>query len=168
MLCRFVSVSNTKDRGPPCCADLYQYPIPNIEDLHAALRGCKTFSILDMSQAYHQIPLAKDCQPYFTINTDVRMFAVTRLPNGVISGLAMCQQILDTVLAGIPHVICYLDDILVAGIHEDEHLHTLSIVFQKFLDAGFHLNKSHVQASAVVCVVYLAHVIDAEGLTSSY
>jgi len=39
------------------CADMITYPIPRIEDLHAALRGCTIFSILDMSQAYHQVPV---------------------------------------------------------------------------------------------------------------
>ena len=120
------------------CADLYQDPIPQIIDLHALLRGCEIFSILDMSPAYHQIPLAKECQPYFTINIHVGMSAFTGLPNGLHSRPAVFQQVLYTVqsLVGIPHVI------LVAGIDEEDHLCTLSIVFQKLLDAGFHLNKS--------------------------
>ena len=41
---------------------MVSYPIPKIEDRHAALRGCTVFSILDMSQAYYQIPVAKESQ----------------------------------------------------------------------------------------------------------
>ena len=145
------------------CANLYQYPIPKIEDLHAALQGCKVFSVLDMSQAYHQIPLSTESRKFFTINTHIGLFSFTRLPNGVHSGPAVFQQILDTVLAGIPKVICYLDDILVAGEDHADHLRTLSMVFKKLLDAGFRLNKTKCKFEQK-SVVYLGHTIDHEGL----
>jgi hypothetical protein len=132
------------------CATVYKYPIPRIEDLHAALRGCTVFSVLDMSQAYHQIPLAKECQSFFTINTHIVLFQFTRLPNGVHSGPAVFQQILDTVLAGVPQVICYLDNILVAGVDEEDHLRTRYVVFQKLLEAGFKLNKQIFKAKCYI------------------
>ena len=44
------------------CADVIHYPIPKIHDLHAALRGGKVFSVLDMSQAYHQVPISEESQ----------------------------------------------------------------------------------------------------------
>lgn len=65
------------------CADLVQYPIPKIEDLHTALRGSTVFSVLDMSQAYHQIPIAKESRKYLTINTHIGLFEFKRLPNGI-------------------------------------------------------------------------------------
>ena len=145
------------------CASLFQYPIPKIEDLHAALRGCKIFSVLDFSQAYHQLPLSEDCQKYFTINTHVGLFAFTRLPNGVHSGPAVFQQILDTVLAGIPRVISYLDDILVAGVDEKDHLKNLDIVFKRLFEAGFRLNKDKCKFQKESCE-YLGHRIDGTGL----
>ena len=41
------------------CADVETlYPLPKIEDIHEAVRGCKLFTILDISQACHQIPVA--------------------------------------------------------------------------------------------------------------
>ena len=43
--------------------------MPKIEDMHSALRGCTVFSVLDLKQAYHQIPVSKDSQKYLTINT---------------------------------------------------------------------------------------------------
>ena len=45
------------------------YPMPQIEDMHSALRGCTVFSVLDIKQAYHQVPIAKESQTYLTINT---------------------------------------------------------------------------------------------------
>jgi hypothetical protein len=55
------------------------------------------------------------------------------------------------------------DDILVAGIDEADHLRTLSLVFQRLLDAGFKLNKDKCKFQQT-SVVYLGHRIDMEGL----
>ena len=51
------------------CANVETYPMPKIEDMHSALRCCTVFSVLDLKQVYHQIPVSKDSQKYLTINT---------------------------------------------------------------------------------------------------
>jgi len=40
-------------------ANVETYPMPQIEDMHSALRGCTVFSVLDIKQAYHQILIAQ-------------------------------------------------------------------------------------------------------------
>lgn len=145
------------------CANVETYPMPQIEDMHSALRGCTVFSVLDMKQAYHQIPIAKESQPYLTVNTHIGLFAFKRLPNGIHSGPAIFQRIMDNLLSDIPKAVCRLDDILVAGTDHEDHLRTLSLVLERLLTAGFRLNKTKckfLQPS----VVYLGHKIDGEGL----
>ena len=112
------------------CANVETYPMPQIEDMHSALRGCTVFSVLDIKQAYHQVPIAKESQPYLTINTHIGLFVFKRLPNGIHSGPAIFQRIMDILLFDIPKVVCRLDDILVAGTDEDDHLRTLSLVLE--------------------------------------
>ena len=63
------------------------------------------------------------------------LYAYKRIPNGIHSGPGLFQEIMDTVLAGIPKVICYLDDILVAGVDQRDHLATLSLVFKRLKSA---------------------------------
>ena len=58
-------------------ANVEIYPMPKIEDLHSALRGCTVFSVLDLKQAYYQIPVSKDSQTYLIINIHMGLF----LPN---------------------------------------------------------------------------------------
>ena len=41
-------------------SEVEQYPIPRIEDLFESLTGGESFTKLDLSQAYDQIPLAKE------------------------------------------------------------------------------------------------------------
>lgn len=145
------------------CADVETYPLPKIEDIHEAVRGCKVFSILDISQAYHQIPISEESQPHITVNTHMGLYSFTRLPNGIHSGPAIFQRIMDNTLAGIPKTICYIDDILVAGTDEQDHLNTLAKVFERLAQAGFKLNQKKCQFSKS-SVTYLGHVIDGNGL----
>ena len=80
------------------------------------------FSVLDMSQTYNQIPIAKDSQVSLTINTHVGMFAFERLPFGVHSAPA-CFSInsrFDLGRCSQGHLL--LDDIFVGGVDEKDHL----------------------------------------------
>ena len=70
---------------------------------------------------------------------------------------------MDTVLQGIPNVICYIDDILITGRNDEEHVQHLSEVLCRLEHHGFRLKKSKcyfLQPS----VEYLGHRIDSEGL----
>jgi len=66
-------------------------------------------------------------------------------------------------LSDIPKAISRLDDILVAGVDEEDHLRTLSLVLERLLTAGFRLNKAK-RKFRQKCVTYLGHKVDGEGL----
>ena len=137
--------------------------MPQIEDMHSALRGCTVFSVLHIKQANHQVPVAKESQPYLTINAHIGLFVFKRLPNGVHSGPAIFQSIMDSLLSDVPKAVCRLDDILVAGTDEEDHLRTLSPVLKRLLSTGFRLNKNKckfLQPS----LLYIGHKLDREGL----
>ena len=53
---------------------LDSYPLPKPEDLFARLAGGKTFSILDLSQAYLQIELDEESRKFVAINTHKGLF----------------------------------------------------------------------------------------------
>ena len=48
--------------------DIDKYPLPNPQDLFAALAGGQIFTKLDLSHAYQQMPLDEESQKYVTIN----------------------------------------------------------------------------------------------------
>ena len=70
---------------------------------------------------------------------------------------------MKNLLSGIPHVIVYLNDILVSGTSEEDHLKTLEIVLQRLLSAGLSVKKEKCQFR-VSSIYYLGHKIDSEGL----
>ena len=80
--------------------------------------------------------------PYVTVNTHQGLYQYTRLPFGVASAPAIFQRLMDRILQGIPRVICYIDDILVTGASEADHLHNLGEVLKRLDDRGFRLKKS--------------------------
>ena len=70
---------------------------------------------------------------------------------------------MDTILQGVPNTICYLDDILVTGKNETEHLRNLEEVLKQLQQNGLRVKPAKckfLQPS----VEYLGHRIDASGV----
>ena len=107
------------------------YPLPKIEELFASLSGGQTFSKLDLSHAYLQVPLAEESQKYLVINTHKGLYAYKRLPFGVASAPAVFQRNMDNILQGLSGVCTYLDDILVTGKTADKHIKNLNAVLTR-------------------------------------
>ncbi|XP_034094911.1 uncharacterized protein K02A2.6-like [Gymnodraco acuticeps] len=144
-------------------SSLEQYPIPRMEDLFAALTGGKQFTKLDMSYAYQQILMDDESKKYLTVNTHHNIFTYNRLPFGVASAPAIFQRTMEGLLRGIPFVAVYLDDILVSGVDEEDHLQNLETVLAKLEEAGLRLRRSKCTFLEEE-VEYLGHRVDAQGL----
>ncbi len=82
---------------------------------------------------------------------------------GVVSAPAIFQRLMDTLLRGIPRVICCIDDILVTGTSEEEHLCNLAEVFKQLQEHGFGLKKPKCSFMAK-SVEYLGHQVDQHGI----
>ena len=82
------------------------------------------------------MPIDEDSKRILVVNTSKALFCYTRLPYGVSSVPGIFQRLMENVLQGIPNVIVYIDDILLMGANEEEHLKTLSIVLDRLEKAG--------------------------------
>ena len=139
-----------------------KYPLPRPDDLMSQLAGGQKFSKIDLSQAYQQIQLDDESRKFVTINTHQGLYQYTQVPFRISSALALFQKIMDTLLQGVPNTICYLDDILVTGKTNEEHLRNLEVL-QRLQNNGLRVKPakcSFMQPS----VEYLGHRIDAEGV----
>ena len=116
-----------------------QYPMPTAEDLLATLAGGEKFSKLDLSHAYQQVILDQESRKYVTVNTHKGLYQYTRLPFGIASAPAVFQQIMEKMLHGIPHVAIYLDNILITGRDDAEHLSILRQVLDRLRQFGVRL-----------------------------
>lgn len=140
-----------------------QYPLPKPDDLFASLAGGNKFTTLDLSQAYLQLQLDEESAHLTTVNTHRGLYQYTRLPFGVSSAPALFQKTMDTILQGIPNVICYIDDILVTGSNDEEHLKNLAEVLDRLEKHGVRIKKTKCRFMQE-SVEFLGHRIDAEGL----
>ena len=140
-----------------------QHPLPNPEELFVTLSGGKKFSKLDLSRAYQQILLDEDSREFVTINTHKGLYRPRRLPFGVASASAIFQSKIEQVLQGIPMVVCRVDDILVSGKTDQEHLRNLTEVLSRLENAGLRLKLAKCQFTQP-SVEYLGYRVDADGL----
>ena len=124
-------------------AKLDPYPLPRIEGLFAQLAGGKRFTKLDIAHVYQQIPLSEESRNSVTINTQKGLFRYNRLPFGVHSAPAIFQRAMEGLLRDIPSAIAYIDDILVTGKTEEEHLNNLDKVLTH-LEEDLTLKKKNV------------------------
>ena len=70
---------------------------------------------------------------------------------------------MEGILQGIEHVSIYLDDILITGRSEEEHLQTLDEVLNRLETAGLRLRQNK-RAFMQPSVEYLGHRISGDGL----
>ena len=139
------------------------YPLPRVEDLFAKVSGGKIFSKLDLRHAYLQIELDEESKKFTTINTHKGLFQYNRLPFGIASAPSIFQRAMDSLVQGLSHVSAYLDDILVSGVDEEDHLNNLDKVLQRLESAGLTLKKSKC-VFGLDSIEYLGHIIDKNGL----
>ncbi|XP_056323408.1 uncharacterized protein K02A2.6-like [Danio aesculapii] len=165
-----------KDGGIRICGDFKvtvnpvlsaeQYPLPLINDLFAGLTGGQKFSKIDLNQAYLQMHVEEQSRELLTINTHKGLFRYQRLPFGITSAPSLFQRVMDQILAGLPGVVCYLDDILVTGTDDESHLQHLDGTLKRLKEYGLRVRKDRCEFFQSA-VEYLGHVIDASGLHTS-
>ena len=140
-----------------------KHPLPRVQDLFAQLAGGRVFAKLDLSRAYQQLIVSEEQRHLLTINTHKGLFRYTRVPFGVNSAVGLFQREMEKLLAGLPNVFIFLDDVLVSGGNEEELLSRGEEVLRRFRDAGVRVRDDKC-AFFVPSVEYLGHVISRDGV----
>ena len=146
--------------------DVDQYPLPKPEDIFAKLAGGQLFTTLDLTHAYNQLLLDEESRKFVTVNTHKGLYQYTRLPFGIASAPAVFQRVMDTVLQGIDGVACYIDDIIITGKNDEEHLTHLEEVLKCLLRHGIRVKRAKCRFLQSR-VIFLRHQIDADGIHPS-
>ena len=85
------------------------------------------------------------------------------MPFGIKSAPAIFQRTMDNLLQGLDHVGVYIDDILITGKSEEQHLATLNEVLSRLEKAGVRLKQEKCVFMADE-VTYLGHRHNREGI----
>lgn len=168
-----LAVAKKKSGGLRVCVDLRavnkaiipdKFPLPTAEELTAQFHGSTVFSKLDLKQSYLQVPLHPSSRNLTTFVSHVGVFRYTRMPFGMSSAPSCFQKIMATVLAGIPGVAIYLDDVVVHGATPESHDDRLHRVFAALSKHTLTLNTEKCVFSAPV-IEYVGFQVSAKGIS---
>ena len=132
--------------------------------------GLAHFSLMDFKSGFWQIKMAPGSQQYpaFTVG-NLGFYEFTRIPFGLCNALVMFQRLMQNTLGELNLMYCviYLDDVIVFGHMEEEHLECLCVVFEMFHEFNLKLKPSRCSFFQSE-IVYLAHHISWRGILPSW
>ena len=141
------------------------YPLPNIGDNLDKLQGATVFSTLDASAAYHVIPVEKKSKPYLAFICPFGTFTYKRMPFGARNAAATYSRFIDMVLDKLrsPHVLGYVDDVIIATPSVEKHLTELENVLAAHEEAGIKLKPEKTNLFRVE-TTYLGYKVNKDGI----
>ena len=142
-----------------------QYPLPTTEELFTKMEGGKRFTKIDLKTAYLQIELDEESRKYLVINT-IKGLKFTRMPYGVTPASAIFQRKLEQALRCVPMTVVKIDDILLSGKDDEDHLKNLKAVLNILLELALTLNKSKCRFNEAE-VDYLGFILDKQGIRTN-
>jgi hypothetical protein len=139
----------------------YQLPVP--QDIFDQFSGCKFFTQLDLSDAYHQVPLDEQSQMLTMVTTPFGYYKFKVAAMGLKTLPAEFQQIMDEMFADLPFARAYLDDIVVYSTTFEEHQQHVEAVLQRIQEWGFRLSLKKCNFFQT-SIRFLGRVINASGV----
>ncbi|XP_071487443.1 uncharacterized protein [Diadema antillarum] len=133
-------------------------PIPNIEELMAEIGNAKFFTKIDLAKGYWQIPVVEEDRKKTAFVTPDGQYEFKVLPFGLVNAPAVFTRMMRALLEGLPHVVHYIDDILIYSSSWEEHLNDIRQVCLR-------LRQAHLTARPTKChvacksVEFLGHIV---------
>ena len=132
--------------------------------------GLVHFSSMDFKLGFWQIKMAPGLQQYMAFMVgNLGFYEFTCMPFGLCNAPATFQCLMQNTLGelNLTYCVIYLDDVIVFGHTEEEHLEHLHVVFKRFQEFNLKLKPSKCSFFQSE-IVYLAHHISRRGILSSW
>ena len=116
-------------------------PLPNIMDTIMSLGSFKYATCIDLNMGYYAMEMDEMAKKICTIVLPWGFYQYNMLPMGIIVATDIFQARMNELLGDLPHVIVFLDDILIIGNGSfDDHLEKVEMVLKRLLKAGMQVN----------------------------
>lgn len=139
------------------------YPLPRIDDLIDRLSGSKVFSSLDLLSGYHQLLLRESDVPKSAFRTPFGSFEWKVLSFGLTNAPSVFQSAMNRMLADLPFVVVYLDDILIHSRTPEEHVEHVRVVLDRLAANKYYCKLSKCEFFKPA-VPFLGHIVTAAGV----
>ena len=176
--CNAIMLVRKKDGTLCFCVDFRQlnartkkdlYPLPRIQEALESMASATHFSLMDLKSGFWQVKMVPRSQPYtaFTMG-NLGFYEFTRMPFGLCNVPATFQKLMQNTLGelNLTYCIIYLDDVIVFGRTEEEHLEHLRVVFECFREFNLKLKPSKCNLFQSE-IIYLVHHVSKEGVRPS-
>lgn len=142
-----------------------RYPLPRIDDILDNFGRAKYFSIIDLFSGFHQVPLSEESRDCTTFSTEKGSFRWKVLPFGLNVSPNSFSRMMSIAFSGLPpqKAFLYIDDIIIIGRTEKEHLSNLEAVFKVLRDRNLKLNPEKCRFFQPE-VTFLGHRCTANGI----
>ena len=140
---------------------LYAYPVPRIDEMVEDISKYKYYSTLDLSSAYHQIPIAEDEREYTAFEADGKLYCFLYIPFGVTNGVSGFQRTVDDIVAAenlSVHVYVYVDNITIGGMTKEQHDKNLADFLEAAAKYNLKFNESKT-VSGVTSIKLLGYLV---------
>lgn len=142
-----------------------RFPLPRVEDILDQLGCARYFSVVDLYSGFHQIPLKKESRDVTSFSVEQGSYRFTRVPFGLNISPNSFSRMMSIAFAGIPtrESFLYMDDIIVIGRSELDHLKNLSNVFATCRKYNLKLNPAKCKFFQE-SVTFLGHKCTKDGI----
>ena len=176
--CNAVVLVQKKDGGLCFCIDFRKlnvrtkkdsYPSPASKKCWESLEGSRIFSSFDFKSGFWQVEMDEASKQYtaFTMGS-LGFFECEHMPFRLCNMPATFQRLMQNCLGELNLTYCliYLDDVITFSMDEDDHLHHMRVIFDRFRVEHLKLKPSK---CSLFCdeIVFLAHRVMKDGVQPS-
>ena len=145
------------------------HPLPCICETLESLTGVAHYTTIDMNSGFWQVPMAADSKQYtaFTLGS-MGLYECEDMPFGLCNVPPTFQRLMQNCLGELNLMYCliYLDDVIIFSDTEEEHLHRMRVVFDRFREHGLKLKPSKCDMFRNE-INYLAHHVSKDSVLPS-
>ena len=153
------------------------YSIPVLADFVNGLANKTVFSVLDIRDAFHSIPLKPSSRHITALRTVLGSYEYKVLPQGLCLSSSAFQRAVDELMRQVqwtddkgivhrPSVFCYIDDLIISSETRELAINDLEAVLAKLSEYNLKLNPQKCRFLADD-VTFLGHNINKDGYKPS-
>ncbi|CDH52554.1 hypothetical protein RO3G_11965 [Lichtheimia corymbifera JMRC:FSU:9682] len=120
------------------------YRLPLIDEIFRQVKHANVFTTLDLTQAFHRLPIYAPHRVHttFTSPVDNQAYCFVSMPFGIKSTSSKFQRCMHVLLGELPYASAFVDDVVIFSANMQEHVQHVATVIQRLTNANLVLNRN--------------------------